>query len=132
MSAGNSDGNCTDCGEPIWWSGSDGNQRLVTQGGNRWCFGRDESHVGMTHWHALPGMAQFIVKSPNGQVCHCLDRHDPHIHQITDVPAEGSISDQTALDQIAGILRLHVGNGQLLGVARLVKRTGRNTGWNLP
>jgi hypothetical protein len=131
MAAGNPDGTCTDCGEPIWWSGSDGNQRLVTQGGNRWCFGPDRSRIGMTRWHALPGMAQFIVPSPNGQVCHCLDRKDPHVHLIVDPPAEGTVSDRAALDNIALILRLHAGAGHLLAIARLVKGTGRDTGWNL-
>lgn len=131
MSAGDEDGYCTDCGEPIWWSGSDGNQRLVTQDGNRWCFGPNRSRIGKTHWHALPGMAQFIVPSPVGQVCHCLDRKDPHVHLIANPPAEGAISDQEALDNIALMLRSHAGAGHLLAIARLVNKTGRDTGWNL-
>jgi hypothetical protein len=127
VSAGNSDGTCTDCGEPIWWSGSDGNQRLVTQDGNRWCFGPNRSRIGMKRWHALPGMAQYIVPSPLGQVCHCLDRRDRHIHLIVDPPPEGATSDRDALDSIARVLRDHAGTGHLEVIATLVQDTGRAT-----
>ena len=95
--AGNQDGYCTDCGKPVWWqsgSGADGGDRLVTREGNRWCFGKDESNIGMTRHHALPGMVQYVVQSPEGQVCHCLDKSGAHIHQIipvTDDQAEGKI-----------------------------------------
>lgn len=75
---GTQDGYCTDCGQPVWWHES----YLVIRSGLRWCFGKDEAHLGMTHHHALPGMAQYIVQAPEGQVCHCLDRAGPHIHQI--------------------------------------------------
>jgi hypothetical protein len=40
----------------------------------------------MTHWHALPGMAQYVVRSADGKVCHCLDRPGPHTHSVTMVP----------------------------------------------
>lgn len=90
MSGGNQDGYCTDCGEPVWWEsglGADGGRRLVTRSGLRWCQGKDDSHPGMTHAHALPGMAQYVVPAPEGRVCHCLDRPGPHMHQvITDPP----------------------------------------------
>lgn len=80
---GNQDGYCTDCGEPVWWT----DERLVTRSGRKWCWGKDESHLGMTHWHALPGMAQYVVRAPDGKVCHCLDRRGPHMHEIiTDPP----------------------------------------------
>jgi len=75
---GSQDGYCTDCGEPVWWH----DERLVTRSGRKWCFGKDAHRNGMTHQHALPGMAQYVVRSPEGQVCHCLDRDAPHIHQI--------------------------------------------------
>src|ERR1044071_8513603 len=75
---GNQDGYCTDCGEPVWWH----DERLVTRSGRKWCFGKDDRRNGMTHEHALPGMPQYVVRSPEGQVCHCLDRDAPHIHQI--------------------------------------------------
>lgn len=76
--AGNQDGYCTDCGEPVWWQ----DNQLVVRSGRRWCFGMGEAHPGMTRHHALPGMAQYVVPSPEGQVCHCLARSAPHIHQI--------------------------------------------------
>jgi hypothetical protein len=78
---GNQDGFCTDCGEPVWWH----DDQLVTRSGLQWCQGKDDSHPGMTHWHALPGMAQYIAPSPEGQVCHCLARSGAHIHTIIDV-----------------------------------------------
>lgn len=85
---GNQAGYCTDCGLPVWWSHHD-NEGLVTGGldGTRWCYGPAESHFGMTHHHALPGMAQWVARSPEGKVCHCLDRDGPHMHEIiTDPP----------------------------------------------
>lgn len=127
MSGGNPDGTCPDCKQPVWWSDND----LVTESGNRWCFGENDSHVGMSYRHALPGMPQWVAQSPLGQVCRCLDRRDPHIHQIMDVPAEGTTSDQAALDNITAFLHEHAGAGHLLAIARIVKATGRDTGWNL-
>lgn len=127
MSTGNPDGNCTDCNQPVWWQDND----LVAQDGNRWCFGPNRSRISMERHHALPGMAQWVVQSPNGQVCHCLDRKDPHVHLIADPPVEGAVSDREALDNIALMLRSHAGAGHLLAIARLVKKTGRDTGWNL-
>ena len=118
---GNSDGLCTDCGETIWWTGSDGNQRLVTQGGNRWCFGPNRSRISMERHHALPGMAQYVVPAPLGQVCHCLDRKDPHIHLIIDSAPESAARDRDALDKIAAILREHVGAIGLLDIARITR-----------
>lgn len=79
---GSQDGYCADCGEPLWWA--DG--RLVTRSGSRWCQGKDGTHPGMTRWHALPGMAQYVVPAPEGQVCHCLDRDGAHIHQVIPAP----------------------------------------------
>jgi hypothetical protein len=81
---GNQDGYCTDCGKPVWWQ----DEQLVIKSGLRWCFGKDDAHVGMTHHHALPGMAQYIVQARDGQVCHCLVRSGPHIHQIILVSEE--------------------------------------------
>lgn len=75
---GNQDGYCTDCGKPVWQQ----DHQLITRGGLRWCFGKDQARLRMTHHHALPGMAQYVVQAPEGQVCHCLDRAGPHIHQI--------------------------------------------------
>jgi hypothetical protein len=116
-------GNCTDCGEPVWWH----DDRLVTRNGLKWCFGKDDSHVGMTHQHALPGMPQFIVPSPLGQVCHCLARRDPHVHLIIDSLPDGALSDRDALDQIAMILRNHAGAGHTKAIAQVVQSTGRAT-----
>lgn len=82
--AGSQEGYCTDCGKPVWWQ----DDRLVTRIGLRWCQGLDDSHAGMTHWHALPGMAQYVVRSPEGRVCHCLDRAFPHMHEIIVTPPE--------------------------------------------
>lgn len=79
---GNEAGHCRDCGLPVWFH----DERLVTRDGNRWCFGPDRSRVAMERWHALPGMAQYVVPSPEGKVCHCLARSRPHIHQIVEVP----------------------------------------------
>jgi hypothetical protein len=86
---GNQAGYCTDCGLPVWWSHRDG-EGLITRGidGTRWCYGKDEAHFGMTHHHALPGMAQWVVRAAEGKVCRCLDRSGPHIHEITMVPPE--------------------------------------------
>jgi hypothetical protein len=78
---GSQDGYCTDCGEPLWWKGD----RLVTRSGLKWCQGRQYSHPGMDRWHALPGMAQYVVPAREGQVCHCLARDEAHIHQIVPV-----------------------------------------------
>jgi len=82
MSDGNQDGHCTDCGLPVWWL----DDKLVTREGQWWCFGPDRSRVIGERWHALPGMAQYVVPAPEGQVCHCLVRARAHIHQIIDVP----------------------------------------------
>lgn len=76
--AGSQDGYCADCGLPVWWQ----DERLVSRRGERWCYGKDEAHFGMTYHHALPGMAQYVVQAPEGQVCYCLARPGPHIHQI--------------------------------------------------
>ncbi|SRR6266568_710227 len=75
-------GFCADCGLPIWWQ----DERLVSRGEQRWCFGPDRSRVTMERWHHLPGMAQYVVQAANDSVCHCLSRSGPHIHQIVDVP----------------------------------------------
>ena len=77
---GNQAGYCTDCGLPVWWSDCGRGSELASKRGERWCYGKDEAHFGMTHHHALPGMAQYVVQAPDGQVCHCLDRDAPHIH----------------------------------------------------
>ena len=90
--AGSQDGYCIDCGEPVWWQ--DG--RLVVRGGRKWCFGKDEAHVGMSYQHALPGMPQWVARSPEGQVCHCLNRAGPHIHQII------MIEQETVMNEPAG------------------------------
>jgi|SRR5215831_1325896 len=82
--AGNQDGYCTDCGEPVWWH----DDRLVTRSGLKWCQGAGGAHPGMTRWHALPGMAQYVVRSPDGAVCHCPDWGGPHIHRLVTVPPE--------------------------------------------
>jgi hypothetical protein len=86
---GNQDGYCTDCGKPVWWSHCD-HEGLVTGGidGTRWCHGPDGKRYGMTHYHALPGMAQYIVLATEGKVCHCLDRPGPHMHEIITVPPD--------------------------------------------
>ena len=76
---GNMNGWCADCGEPVWWN-SDG--RLVTRDGIRWCYGPGRSRLAMDHWHALPGMDQYIVPAPEGQPCQCLARPELHIHLI--------------------------------------------------
>jgi hypothetical protein len=81
---GNQDGYCTDCGKPVWWQDS----RLVTRSGLKWCQGRDGAHEGMTHWHVLPGMDQYVVRSANGNVCRCLDWPGPHLHEIITVPPD--------------------------------------------
>lgn len=79
---GNSEGHCRDCGLPVWWH----DDNLVTRDGNRWCYGPHRSRIAMERHHALPGMPQFVVRAPVGKVCHCLDRANPHIHQIIDLP----------------------------------------------
>lgn len=79
---GNQDGYCADCGLPVWWR----DVQLVTKPGVRWCYGPDGKRLGMTHWHALPGMDQYIVPAAEGTPCHCLARDYPHIHQIVPVP----------------------------------------------
>jgi hypothetical protein len=81
-SDGNNDGVCRDCGQPVWWDSS-GTSNLVTRDGNRWCFGPGRTRVSMERHHALPGMAQYVVPSPEGKVCHCLARDYAHVHQIT-------------------------------------------------
>lgn len=85
MGKGNEDGTCTDCGEPVWWGETAVGTRLVTRDGNRWCFGPGRSRITMERWHALPGMAQYVVPAPEGKVCHCLDLAKPHIHQIIEI-----------------------------------------------
>lgn len=82
----NADGTCRDCGERVWWH----DDRLVTRGGRKWCFGPDGKRVDMTHWHALPDMAQYIVPSPEGKVCRCLAKGYSHVHLIVRVPEETS------------------------------------------
>ena len=72
---------CADCGKPLWWR----DVQLVTQEGVRWCYGPDGKRLGMTHWHALPGMDQYVVPAAEGQPCHCLARDWPHIHLIMPV-----------------------------------------------
>lgn len=79
---GNQDGFCRDCGQAVWWQ----NERLVNHDGTKWCYGKDRTRMAMERWHALPGMAQYVVPASEGQVCHCLAREKPHIHQITEVP----------------------------------------------
>jgi hypothetical protein len=81
---GSQDGYCADCGLPVWWQ----DDWLVAKRGGRWCYGRDDSHSGRTRWHALPGMHQYIAQAAEGQVCHCLDRDEPHIHQIVPVAGQ--------------------------------------------
>lgn len=90
--AGNQDGYCTDCGEPVWWH----DERLVTRSGRKWCLGKDEAHPGMTHHHALPGMAQWVARAPDGETCRCLDRDGPHIHRI--IPADPDAKPEDAWD----------------------------------
>jgi hypothetical protein len=90
---GNQDGYCTDCGEPVWWH----EDRLVTRSGRKWCFGKDAARPGMTHWHVLPGMAQWVARSPDGQVCRCLDRDGPHIHAT--VPADPDATPVSRLQE---------------------------------
>lgn len=80
-SHGSQDGYCTDCGEPLWWQ----DERLVSTGGLTWCQGWKGEHD-YSHWHALPGMAQWQAQAPDGRVCRCLVRKDPHIHQIVPAP----------------------------------------------
>ena len=76
-------GYCTDCGEPVWWQDGE----LVNSPGVRWCYGPGRTRVSMERQHALPGMRQWIAQSRDGEVCRCLAREEPHIHQIVPAPA---------------------------------------------
>ena len=84
---GNSAGHCRDCGLPVWFGGRYGcdEHQLVTRDDSRWCYGPGHTRNAMERWHALVGMAQFVARSRDGQVCHCLDRANPHIHQTLDL-----------------------------------------------
>ncbi len=87
---GNQDGFCTDCGEPVWWSGDawNGTSRLVTKDGNKWCYGPGRTRISMERQHALPGMPQWVAPAREGQVCHCLARKEAHIHLIVPAPEQ--------------------------------------------
>lgn len=81
----NAAGFCEDCGLPVYWH----DERLETRDGQRWCFGPHRSRVTMERWHALPGMAQYVVPASTGRVCQCLARSEPHIHRIEPVTGGG-------------------------------------------
>ena len=81
---GTSVGHCRDCGLPVWWH----DEKLVTRDGSHWCFGSGRTRMRMERWHALLGMPQYVVASPEGQICNCLARAVPHIHQIVETVGE--------------------------------------------
>jgi hypothetical protein len=82
---GSQDGYCADCGVPVWWR-DDGDMVLTDSPGDRWCSGPGRVRTAPTHWHALPGMHQYVAQAAEGQVCWCLARREPHIHRIELVP----------------------------------------------
>ncbi len=98
-SHGAQDGYCADCGKPVFWRDT----RLVTRDGIRWCYGPDGKRLPMNRWHALPGMHQYVVPAGTGQVCHCLDRSWPHIHQIVPVPPPQTCGECTGGLIAAGV-----------------------------